>query len=515
MERRHRQSPEIRRAVREQFIEYLTINTTFNDDGSVNGRIGQFFDVTEKRQKEALIWRKAHFDYLTQLPNRQRFFEALQNGIKRAQQSDQTFALIFLDLDLFKEVNDTFGHEIGDEVLRQVARRLNNCLRESDKVARLGGDEFTALIQDIRRQEDIDLICDKIIRSLSQPYTLAAGRVHISCSIGVALYPDDATDADTLLHYADLAMYQAKHSGRNQYRRFTAPLRDSAQKRLDLLKDLQSALETGQFALQYQPIVDMQSGRVHKTEALVRWHHPERGLISPGEFIPLAEDTGLIVALGDHVFHQAARQLAAWRDTLGTTIDISVNVSPVQFKSDGLRPQAWMDTLRELGLPGSAITLEITERLLMEIDDQTRIRRQTFQEAGLKMALDDFGTGYSSVSYLKSFDIDYIKIDQSFIRHLAPDSEDLALCQAIITMAHHLGMQVIAEGIESQAQHELLRAVGCDYGQGYWYSRPVDPDRCAELLKTMQSGGTLLPTADRPDQCPEFGSTGSSLWKIV
>lgn len=482
-----------RRKSGEEFIESLTINTTFNDDGSVNCRIGLFSDVTEKRRKEALTWRRAHFDFLTQLPNRPHFFEKLQAGINRSSQNGLSFALIFLDLDLFKAVNDSLGHEIGDEVLRQVARRLNNSLRESDKVARLGGDEFTLIVQDLRRKEDVEAICVKIIDAVSQPYRLSCGMVHISCSAGVAFYPDDATDPDMLLHYADLAMYEAKDKGRGQYCLFTANMQTSERKRLDLLKDLQSALETGQFVLQYQPIVDMRSGRMLKAEALVRWRHPEHGLIGPEEFIPLAEDTGLILPLGDYVFRQAARQAALWRNDLGVDVCISVNVSPVQFQSDELRPEAWVDTLRELGLTGSAITFEITERLLMEIGNETRARLSAFQEAGFEMALDDFGTGYSSLTYLKSLDIDYIKIDQSFVRHLMPGSEDMALCQAIITMAHQLDMQVIAEGIEAQSQHDLLRAAGCDYGQGYWYSRPVDPDRCAELLKTVRAGGSLVP----------------------
>lgn len=465
-----------------EFVSHLMISSCFNDDGTVNCRIGLFSDVTEKRRQEAVIWRQARFDHLTQLPNRQMFHENLQKSIEQSRRSGLPFALIFLDLDLFKEVNDTFGHDQGDVLLQQVAQRISNCCRRSDQVARLGGDEFIMILQDLRKPEDVYPICDKILRSISHPYSLSISEARISCSVGVAFYPHHADNATELLKYADLAMYAAKDRGRNQYCVFSSAMRDSVQLRHDLLRDLQFALDTRQFILHYQPIIHLRSGHVAKAEALVRWVHPVHGLVSPADFIPLAEDSGLIVPLGESVFHQATQQLSLWRRDLNEALTVSINVSPAQFQLDGLNSDSWICALQELDLPGSAITIEITERLLMESKEDTYERLQEFRRAGIRIALDDFGTGYSSLSYLRRFNIDIIKIDQSFVRNLAENSENMALCRAIITMSHQLGLRVVAEGIECARQHELLLAAGCDYGQGYLYSKPVSADQFTDWL---------------------------------
>lgn len=470
-----------------EFVSHLMISSCFNDDGSVNCRIGLFSDVTEKRRQEALIWRQAHFDHLTQLPNRQMFQESLKASMEQSQRSGRPFALIFLDLDLFKEINDTFGHDEGDVLLQQVAQRISKCCRCSDQVARLGGDEFIMIIQDLERLEDAYPICGKVLESVSQPYRLTVSEVRISCSIGVAFYPNDTDNATELLKYADIAMYAAKEKGRNQYCLFSSTMHDSVRQRHGLLRDLQLALDNRQIILHYQPIIHLQSGRVAKAEALVRWQHPEHGLVSPADFIPLAEDSGMIVPLGESIFHQAAKQASLWRKRFKENLVVSINVSPAQFQSEGLSSKSWINALRALGLPGSAITIEITERLLMEHQENVYEKLQEFRRAGIQIALDDFGTGYSSLSYLKRFNIDTLKIDQSFVHDLAENPENMALCKAIITMSHQLGIKVVAEGIECEQQHDLLLAAGCDYGQGYFYSKPISAERFTDWLAKHDS----------------------------
>ncbi len=457
----------------EEFVERLTITTSYNEDGSVNSYIGLFTDVTKLRQREATIWRQAHYDHLTQLPNRQMFQESLLCAIDESRRAEKIFALVFLDLDFFKEVNDTFGHDEGDELLRQVAARLQSCVRSTDLVARLGGDEFVLILHDIKNQEAAETVCHKILESIAKPYHLANNTVQISVSAGVTFYPDDGLDGTALLKHADLAMYAAKEKGRNQFALFEPAMEQEAQTRRLLLRDLQKGLEKQEFVLHYQPIVEMATGRTVKAEVLIRWDQPVRGRVNPADFIPLAEESGLIVPLGDWIFAQAAAQVAAWRSSIAPDFVLSVNVSPVQLLSTAPNHQLWLQTLAQGKQPGAAIVLEITERMLLESDESSDAKLATLQTAGLQLALDDFGTGYSSLSYLKRFDIDYIKIDRSFVCNLDQDPEDLALCQAIIVMAHQLGIQVVAEGVETQAQHNILLEAGCDFGQGYWYSRPV------------------------------------------
>lgn len=465
-----------------EYAEHLTINTAYDGD-KVRCRIGLFSDVTEKRRSEAFIWRQAHYDHLTGLPNRQMFHDRLQQAMNRSKRSGRSMALVFLDLDLFKEVNDTLGHDMGDELLKQVANRLSLSVRKSDTVARLGGDEFTMIIEDLEDTSLVEPICRKFISILSEPFALGDSIAKISASIGVTFYPDDGLDMNGLLKNADIAMYASKERGRNQLCYFTPAMQEAAASRRQILRDLEGALDDNQFTLVYQPIVDLVSGEPRKAESLVRWNHPIRGKVSPAEFIPFAEDSGMIVGIGDWAFRTAARQLAQWRDLCSDDFQISVNVSPVQFQRGGVRIAGWLSYLRELGLPGQNMTVEITERLLLEVDDKAKNDLLMFRDAGIRVALDDFGTGYSSLSYLKRFDIDYIKIDQSFVRNLAPGSDDLTLCEAIIGMAHRLGLKVIAEGVETQEQHELLVKAGCDYGQGYLFSRPLPPDEFEAFLR--------------------------------
>ena len=467
----------------ELYPEWLSINTSFSEDGKVYRRVMIFSNITEIKQAEAIIWKQANFDRLTDLPNRQMFHDRLEQSIRKSRRSGNRTGLLFLDLDRFKEINDTMGHAMGDELLKEAARRLSGCVRQSDTVARLGGDEFTILLNDIGDPRDVERLARSVLRRLAEPFRLGVETVFISTSIGITFYPDDAIDAETLLNNADQAMYAAKAEGRNRSCYFTSSMQEQAQTRMRLVNDLHLALDRQQLSLDYQPIVDLYTGRVAKAETLLRWRHPVLGFVPPSEFVPLAEETGIIRAIGDWVFCEATRQVAQWRSRFTQDIQVSVNISPAQLRHEGLDHTFWRSHLDTLGLSPKHVIVEITEGLLIDSDDN-RIQKQLalFHEAGIRVALDDFGTGYSSLSYLRKFNIDFLKIDQSFVSHLDTSSPDLALCEAIILLAHKLGLQVVAEGIETREQYQLLRAAGCDYGQGYLFARPLSADDFAALL---------------------------------
>ncbi len=464
---------------------------------------GFIHDITNRKKSDDLIWKQANFDTLTGLPNRNMFYDRLEQDIKKADRAEFKIALLFIDLDKFKEVNDTLGHSMGDILLVEAARRIGDCVRETDTVARLGGDEFLVILAELDDIGNVERAAECILRKLAEPFPLGDEVAYMSASIGITLYPDDAAGAEDLLKNADQAMYTAKDKGRNRFSYFTQSMQQAAQARLRLINELRSALAGSQFRVHYQPVVDMATGRISKAEALVRWQHPELGLVSPFEFIPLAEETGLIVEIGDWVFREAARQLKHWKALRDTELQISVNMSPVQYAglqlSLNVSPvqfqntspyQAWSAYLQELGLPGQSMVIEITEGLLLEADADITGKLLEFHDVGIQVAIDDFGTGYSSLSYIKKFDIDYLKIDQSFVRNLGTDPDDLALSEAIIMMAHKLGLKVIAEGVETEEQCKLLSAAGCDYAQGYLFSRPVPAKEFGELL---QSGRFLNP----------------------
>jgi diguanylate cyclase (GGDEF)-like protein/PAS domain S-box-containing protein len=472
----------------EVYVEWLTINTIYGTNDEVVRRVGLFSDITQKKEDEELIWTQANFDPLTGLPNRRMFHDRLQQEIRKAHRAHLPLALMFLDLDHFKEINDTLGHGMGDQLLKEVTQRLSHCLRETDTVARLGGDEFIIILNELDKLDSTERVAQEILQKLAEPYQLEDENVYISASIGITLFPTDAGDADTLLKNADQAMYAAKTAGRSRFSYFTQSMQDSAQARMRLTNDLRGALANNQFLIFYQPIVELKTGAIQKAEALIRWQHPSRGIISPAEFIPIAEDTGLIVEIGDWVFHQVANQVMQWRDTYNAEFQISINKSPVQFQRDlNLQHhEEWLNYMRQLGLPGQSITVEITEGLLLDANPAVTEQLLSFRDAGIPVSLDDFGTGYSSLSYLKKFDIDFIKIDQSFTRNLTPDSDDMVLCEAIIVMAHKLGNKVIAEGVETAEQRDLLITANCDYGQGYLFSRPV-PAREFERILTANT----------------------------
>ncbi|MGZ5008846.1 MAG: diguanylate cyclase domain-containing protein, partial [Methylobacter sp.] len=417
------------------YAERLTINTIYNEDGSAHRRVAQFSDITQKKASEELIWQQANFDPLTGLPNRSMFHDRLDQEMKKARRSNSPLALLFLDLDEFKAVNDTLGHDMGDILLKQASQRLRDCVRESDTVARLGGDEFTVILTDLGEQYSAELVAKVILLKLVEPFSLDGKLVHISVSIGITLYPEDATTLDELLKNADQAMYAAKDQGRNCYHYFTPAMQEAVQKHMRITNDLRIALADSQFQLYYQPIVDMKTGAIRKAEALIRWQHPVYGLTGPADFIPIAEESGMIVDIGDWVFRTAAGQVARWRTLYCADFQVSINKSPVQFSVRDACHDFWLDYLHDLGLPGECIVVEITEGLLLDASTTTKGKLLAFRDAGIQVAIDDFGTGYSSLTYLQKLDIDYLKIDQAFVRDLTPGSKNMTLCMAIIVMA--------------------------------------------------------------------------------
>lgn len=445
-------------------------------------------DITERKQSQDLIWRQANFDQLTQLPNRAMLQDRLVQEIGKARRDDCRLALLFIDLDKFKEVNDILGHEQGDALLVQAAHRIQASVRETDTVARMGGDEFVVLLTQIHDPVVISDVAQALVNSLARPFNVEGTEVVVTGSVGIAMYPEDATDTDSLMKCADQAMYGSKNRGRNQFGFFTPEIEVRSKRRMRVLGHLRSALKAGEIYLNFQPIVDLRTGMIHKAEALIRWSSPELGLVPPVEFIPLAEESGLIVELGDWVLEEAARWVSHWRTKLHIEVQVSVNKSPAQFvrEKDGL--SVWLGKLKALGLSGNAIAMEITEGMLMEASDEVRTMLGAYRSAGIEIAIDDFGTGYSSLSYLRLFEIDYLKIDRSFVARLAPSSKDLVLAQAIITMAHALGLKVVAEGVETRGQLELLSASGCDLAQGYYLYHPMLANEFEAVLQRQTSG---------------------------
>lgn len=436
-------------------------------------------------RSKAQLWKQANFDTLTGLPNRDMFQDRLAQEIKKSNRSGLPLALLLIDLDRFKEVNDTLGHDMGDILLQEAARRIVECVRGSDTVSRLGGDEFTVVLTQLGDASHIDDIARKIIATLAEPFILRGEITHVTASLGITMYPNDAGDIDDLMKNADQAMYAAKSNGRNCFSYYTATLQAAAQKRLRLTNDLRAALAENQFRVYFQPIVDLSTGRVNKAEALLRWIHPEHGMISPLEFIPLAEETRLIIGIGRWVRTESAAWCKHWNDVCPDEFQVSINKSPIEFmdESDNSSVATFLNELREHDLSGKNFVFEITEGLLLNTSSPVTDKLIGLRDAGIQVAIDDFGIGYSTLSYLKKFDIDYLKIDRSFIRDMAHDSDDLALCEAIIVMAHKLGLKVIAEGVETKQQHELLIRANCDYAQGDLYSRPVPPEEFEVWLK--------------------------------
>jgi diguanylate cyclase (GGDEF)-like protein/PAS domain S-box-containing protein len=463
-----------RRKNGELYLEWLTINAMkSNSEGLVDRYIGLFTDISQKKASEEKLWEQANFDPLTGLPNRKMLRDRIVVDVANALKSDSSLALLYINLDRFKVINDLLSHEAGDLLIYQASQRLNKIIRNTDMLARLGGDEFAISINELNSTNVVERIAQKVLDTLSLPFSINNEELFITASIGIAICPDDAKNASALIQNADHALFSAKRKGRGRYQYFIPSMQEKAMARSILERDLRAAIEHEQFELYYQPIVELSSGKTFKAEALIRWHHPSRGLVSPAEFIPIAEDSGLITHIGDWVFRDAARQAAVWQNQYDTSFSISINTSPFQFHDPTHDVLSWLQFMEQLGLSARSVVIEITESMMIEPSDEIQQKMRLFREAGVQIALDDFGTGYSSLSYLKNFDVDFIKIDQSFVRGLTPHSDDKVLCEAIIMIAHKLGMQVIAEGIETEEEYKLLTKAGCDYGQGFYFDKPM------------------------------------------
>jgi len=448
---------------------------------------GTMTDISAKKESDERIWRHANFDILTGLPNRRLFRDRLEQEVRKAHRSGVRAALLFVDLDRFKDINDTLGHDAGDQLLIQAAQRLGDCVRESDTVARLGGDEFTVILTELDGVAHVEYIAQNILRALAEPFHLDNEVAYISGSIGITLYPTDGTAPEELIRNADQAMYAAKTSGRNQFSFFTRSMQEQARSRLRLGSDLRDALHGGQLRVYFQPVIDMRSGRIAKAEALLRWMHPGLGAVDPAQFIPLAEESGMINEIGDWVFRQAAAFSRRWSPHAGAPFQIGVNKSPVQFMAHA-RSDDWSATLKGMGLPANSISVEIPEMLLNKMTAAVADRLLEYRAAGMQLTIDDFGTGYSSLAYLKKYGIDYLKIDNTVVRDITASESARAIAESMIVMAHRLGLQVIAEGIETAEQSQLLRDAGCDFGQGFLYAAPAPPQEFEQMLLRDDAG---------------------------
>ena len=461
----------------------VTVSPITDADGRVVAVSKIVRDIGDRVQAQRSIWLQAHFDPLTQLPNRRLLLEELDAALLKADQLQIEAAILFIDLDHFKNVNDSLGHAAGDALLVEVSSRVRACVRAADIVARLGGDEFLVLLPGLRERGEADAVAARINQRLSEPIALRRDVVQLSCSIGYVVYPADGLSASELFAHADMAMYESKRLGRNRTLRFDAALQVAGRRRSRLLTDLHSAIERGQLHLEYQPVYTLDGRHMAKCEALLRWTHPEFGTVSPAEFIPIAEDSGIITTIGDWVFRTAARQLAAWR-SMNHRLQMTVNVSVLQLRAADQRMAQWPAFLTELGLAQHTMVAEITESVMVESSGATESSLRLLRAAGIEIAVDDFGTGFSCLASLDRLDVNCLKIDASFTRKLAPGARVIALCQAITAMAHALGLQVVVEGVETEAQLALLRDIGCDLVQGYLLSRPVR----AEVLTGMLAG---------------------------
>lgn len=456
----------------ELFQKWLAIRALKDDFGKINQYIAIFSDITNQKEAKHKIWYQANFDSLTGLSNRSMLMFRLEKSLQDSLRDKKTMALLFIDLDHFKEINDTFGHDKGDVLLCDAANRIVHSIRKNDIAARLGGDEFVVVLASVNGPEDVQSIAEALLVELSFPFMIDGIENYVSASIGIVLAPDDGTTADELLKHADQAMYEAKKFGRNRYQFFTSAIQESLDKRSSMLRHLREAISNHDFELHYQPIMNLQSSEICKAEALIRWKSDGGKLISPAEFIPLAEESGLIMEIGNWIFSEAVSQVAKWRK-IKPDFQLSVNKSPVQFKNDKSLRSVLIQHMEAAHLPNDAIVVEITEGILMDNNSMIQQRLEEFEKYGIQVSLDDFGTGYSSLAYLKKFDIDYLKIDREFIKNIESNNHDKILCEAIIAMAHKLGIKVIAEGIETQTQKEYLQSYGCDYIQGYLISTPL------------------------------------------
>ena len=471
-----------RRANGEAYVQWLTVCTVKDEDGRVRNYLGIIDDITSKKETERQIHQLAYYDHLTQLPNRTLYQDRLGQAVRTARRDGHQLAVMFIDLDNFKNINDTLGHVVGDKFLIQVADVLMAQVREQDTVARLGGDEFVILLEELKNSQDASRVAKAIIAAMSEPFIIDGNQVFSGASIGIAIYPDDGHDAATLIKHADTAMYSAKEQGKNDFRFFTDDMNIRAFERVRLENELRRALEDREFVLFYQPKLDLATGALTGAEALIRWKHPVMGLVPPYKFIPLAEETGLVEGIGDWVLGAAMRQLADWvRDGLDPP-PVSINLSARQLRRKDLAANV-LDLLRETGVGPQLVQLELTETAVMSNPEEAIEVFRTLKREGLAISVDDFGTGYSSLSYLSRLPLDTVKIDQSFIHALTDARDDQVIVEAIIALSHKMGLRVVAEGVERMEQAKFLAAQGCDEVQGYYFHRPMAMADFTALLR--------------------------------
>jgi diguanylate cyclase (GGDEF)-like protein/PAS domain S-box-containing protein len=471
-----------RRRDGEIFPKWLTITAVCDAEGKPTHYVGNFIDITEQKTAEANILRLAYHDSLTNLPNRFSLRERMGQTISLAKRDKSRFALMLIDLDHFKQINDTLGHHVGDQLLIQVGNRLLESVRDSDIVARLGGDEFVVVLNALETADTAAGLAEKIVRVLSTPFHIADNELRTSPSIGICLFPDDADELDELIKHADVAMYQAKAQGRGRYQFFTPQMQVVVTSRMVIEQELRTALIEDQFILHYQPQVDLRSGSIFGVEALVRWQHPQRGLVSPADFIPIAEETGLIDGIGDWVIGAACRQMQAWRARGLGELSLSINLSVGQFR-DHLLPVRIRETADAAGIPPGCIDLEITETMAMAAPNETIEVLRGLRREGISLSIDDFGTGYSSLAYLKLFPFNTLKIDRAFVKDIETDPDDAGICDVTVLLAHKLGREAIAEGVETEGQLKFLLSIGCEKIQGYLISKPLPADEAEAFIR--------------------------------
>ncbi|MGO1503203.1 MAG: EAL domain-containing protein [Marinobacter sp.] len=467
----------------ERFWEQLIVTPIRDAAGAATGYLILGEDISIRKRYEQQLLRQANYDILTGLPNRMLALDRLKLALAQARRENSMVGVMFLDLDNFKHINDTLGHDAGDNLLIEAARRISSCLRGTSTVARLGGDEFLVILPGLTGPEASSQVAERILANFTPAYALSGQEVFVTTSIGIAIFPTDSDNSGTLLQHADAAMYQAKHQGKSSYAHFTPEMSEVSHERLRMESHMRRALELQEFELYFQPIVDTATGELCAAEALLRWNNSAMGMIMPDRFIPLAEETGLIIPIGEWVLEQACRAARGWKDSIGQDIAISVNVSPRQFRDPGFS-NAVMSALSNNGLAPDRLELEITERLLLDNSIETAEILKELDRAGIRLSIDDFGTGYSALSYLQSHPFDTLKIDKSFVQDVMKEPGDAALVRAIINMAHSLGLTIIAEGVEDESQTYFLQKEGCDFAQGYFYSRPLPAGEFTEWLKT-------------------------------
>lgn len=470
-----------RKADGTKVTEVCTVDTVYAADGSVSKHILLFLDISDRKLAEEVIWRQANYDALTSLPNRFMFADRLGHALDLARRNKTFVALLFIDLDRFKEVNDGLGHSVGDGLLIQVAQRLEHAVGKADTIARLGGDEFAIVLPDFDDKE-VERTAELVTTMLALPFDLNGHVAHVSASIGIAYYPRDATHLENLIKHADQAMYSVKREGGNRHGYFLASMQEKALARRRLVNNLHRAISEQQLEVHYQPIVNLKDGSVAKAEALLRWAHPDEGNIRPDIFIPLAEEIGIIDQMGQFVCSETLQALANRSRESNSSFQVSINFSPIQFHGGKDAFYALFELMDKIDVSSTCIVMELTEGTLLKLDERMLQKFAMLKRRGVQLALDDFGTGYSSLSYITKLKFDYLKIDQVFVRDLESNHTSLALCETMIVMAHKLGMKVIAEGIETKEQQRMLTEAGCDYGQGYLFAKPMAFDEFERFM---------------------------------